>query len=248
MRVLVLGGTSEASALVARLASWPEINATLSLAGRTRKPAVPPIPLRVGGFGGVEGLRAYLVAEQVDAVIDATHPFAVHISANASAACRSTGIPIGTMTRPPWKPESGDQWIEVQNVEAAVSVLGQEPKRVFLTTGRLQLAAFSAAPQHTYIVRTIDPPDDIDLLPSHRLILARGPFTESDEENLIRKENISILVTKNSGGDATYAKIAAARALKIPVVMIQRQLIINEVELPTVEAALSWIQSHRPAP
>jgi precorrin-6A/cobalt-precorrin-6A reductase len=248
MRVLVLGGTSEASALAARLALCPEIGATLSLAGRTRKPAVAPIPLRVGGFGGVEGLRAYLIAEQVDAVVDATHPFAVNISANASAACRSAGVPIGIMTRPPWKPESGDQWVEVPNVEGAVSALGQEPKRVFLTTGRLQLAAFSAAPQHTYIVRTIEPPDDVDLLPNHRLILARGPFTESGEESLMRTENISILVTKNSGGHATYAKIAAARALKIPVVMIQRQLTVNEFELPTVESALSWIQSHRPAP
>lgn len=248
MRILILGGTSEATALASTLAGRADIAATLSLAGRTKRPAAPLIPFRVGGFGGVEGLRAYLKSERIDAVIDATHPFASQMSRHAEVACRAEATPLVVFTRPAWLPQVGDGWSEVERIEDAVAALGAEPRRVFLTQGRLQLSAFAVAPQHLYVVRAIDPPADIAALPRRRLILARGPFGLEDEIALLRQEAIEILVSKNSGGAATYPKIEAARRRGVKVVMLKRPPSGGAPALHDLAATLAWIEAHRPAP
>ncbi|HEY1943156.1 MAG TPA: cobalt-precorrin-6A reductase [Roseiarcus sp.] len=248
MRLLILGGTTEASQLARALAGRADIAATLSLAGRTQSPVAPPIPFRVGGFGGVEGLRAYLRSERIGAVIDATHPFAVQMSLHANAACRAEGVALAGFTRPGWARQQGDDWTEVERIEDAVAALGQAPRNVFLTQGRLQLGAVLAAPQHLYVVRTIDPPEAIAALPRHRLILARAPFKLEDELALMREERIEILVTKNSGGAATYPKIEAARLLGLKVVMLSRPRRADAPALYDLDEALAWIDAHRPAP
>jgi precorrin-6A/cobalt-precorrin-6A reductase len=220
----------------------------LSLAGATAKPAATPIPQRIGGFGGAEGLAAFLTAERIDAVVDATHPFASRMSANAVAAARATGTPLVVFSRPPWAPQDGDRWIEVASMEDAVGALGGERKTVFLTQGRLQLAAFARAPQHSYLVRAIDRPAEIDALPDCRLILARGPFALDDELALMRRERIEALVTKNSGGRATYPKIEAARMLGVSVVIVRRPKAPAAETLHDLDAVMTWIAAHRGAP
>jgi precorrin-6A/cobalt-precorrin-6A reductase len=220
----------------------------LSLAGATAHPAQAPIPQRVGGFGGVEGLTAFLVRERIDAVVDATHPFAWRMSANAIAACRTTGTPLVVFTRPPWTRHADDRWIEVAAIEEAVDALGAAPRTVLLTQGRLQVAAFARAPQHRYIVRAIDRPEEIGSLPNHKLILARGPFSFDDEAALMRDEGVQAVVTKNSGGRATYAKIEAARALGIEVVILRRPPPPEAEALHDLDAVMAWIGAHREAP
>ena len=220
----------------------------MSLAGATANPAHAPIPQRIGGFGGAEGLAAFLARERIGAVIDATHPFAARMSANALAACRATETPLVVFTRPPWTREAGDRWIEVATIDAAVDALGQKPRTVFLTQGRLQLAAFARAPHHRYIVRAIDRPAEIGALPDCKLILARGPFSLADEAALMRNEGIEALVTKNSGGRATYAKIEAARALGIEVVILRRPPAPEAETLHDLDAVLAWIAAHRRTP
>lgn len=248
MRLLILGGTTEASALAAALARRADIEAILSLAGRTRDPAPSPVPMRVGGFGGVEGLCAYLEAARINAVVDATHPFAAQMSSHAALACEAAAVPLLAFTRPPWRQSDGDRWIEVDAMAEAARALGVVPRNVFLTQGRLQLAAFTQAPQHRYLVRAIERPDDIDALPRQRLILARGPFTLADEEALMREADIQCVVAKNSGGDATYAKIEAARNLGLPVVMVRRPAKPAVARTGRLAEALEWIEAHRAAP
>jgi precorrin-6A/cobalt-precorrin-6A reductase len=248
MRVLVLGGTTEASLLARRLAKRDDVAAILSLAGRTENPRQPPIPFRVGGFGGPDGLHDFLLTERIDAVVDATHPFAVRISEHASSACRRARVPLVVFTRPAWEQQDGDRWIFADDAEAAVRALGETPRRIFLTHGRLQLAPFASAPQHFYVVRTIDRPADIMTLPEHRLILARGPFLADDEARLMRDERIAIVVTKNSGGQSTYAKIEAARNLQIPVVMIRRPPTSRADALFDADQVMAWLGAHGLAP
>jgi precorrin-6A/cobalt-precorrin-6A reductase len=248
LRLLILGGTSEASALARQVADQPDVAAILSLAGATAEPAPAPIPQRIGGFGGAESLAAFLAREHIDAVVDATHPFASRISANAVAACGATRTPLVVFSRPPWTREPGDRWIEVAAMDDAVPALGTQRKTVFLTQGRLQLAAFARAPQHRYIVRAIDRPADIDALPDHKLILARGPFTIRDELELMKHEGIEMLVTKNSGGRATYAKIEAARALEIEVIVVRRPPAPEAETLHDLDAVMAWIAAHRGDP
>jgi len=247
LRLLILGGTSEASALAAALAGRRDIAPILSLAGRTTSPKPTPIPTRIGGLGGDEGLRKYLSDNAIDVVIDATHPFAEQISANAALACAATRVPLLVFTRPPWRREPGDDWIEVDAIEAAVDALGTERRTVLLTQGRLQLAAFARA-QHRYIVRAIDRPAEIDALPGAKLILARGPFALADEERLMREEGVELLVTKNSGGAATYPKIEAARRLGVTVVIVRPPSPPNAETATELPYALAWIEAHRRAP
>ena len=227
-----------------RLADKPDIAPILSLAGATTNPAQAPIPQRVGGFGGAEGLAAFLVRERIGAVVDATHPFASRMSANAVAACRATNTPLVVFTRPPWTREPGDRWIEVATIEEAVDALEPGPRTVFLTQGRLQLAAFARAPQHRYIVRAIDRPAEIGALSGSKLILARGPFSLAEEVALMRREGAEVLVTKNSGGHATYAKIEAARALGIEVVILRRPPAPEAETLHDLDAVVAWIAAH----
>jgi len=248
MRLLILGGTTEASSLVRRIAGRADIEPVLSFAGRTQSPVAPAIPFRVGGFGGVAGLEAYLAEHRIEAVIDATHPFAAQMSRHAAAACGRLGVPLAVYTRPAWRRQGGDRWTSVADMAEAARALGGQPRRVFLTIGGLQLAAFSDAPQHHYIVRTIDPPEAVRLPPSHRLILARGPFTVDDEIGLLRDEKVDALVTKNSGGSATEAKLAAARALRVEVIIVERPAAGAVAVLDTLDGVLAWIEAHRGAP
>lgn len=249
MRLLILGGTTEATALCAAIAVCPDISPTLSLAGRTARPVLPDIPCRIGGFGGVEGLADYLEREAVEAVVDATHPFAARISAHAVEACARCHVELVAFTRPAWRPAPGHRWVAVPDLDAAAEALGAAPHRVLLTVGRLGLAAFLRAPHHHYIVRTIDPPDVADLPPDHRLVLARGPFGLADEQALLRRERIDVLVTKNSGGPGAAAKLDAARNLGVTVIAVDRPAIGGDrLELFALDEVLGWIEAHRGGP
>jgi precorrin-6A/cobalt-precorrin-6A reductase len=245
MRILVLGGTTEGRQLAERLAERPEFEATLSLAGRTERPISQPISYRRGGFGGIQGLAQWIETHRVQVVVDATHPFAAQISANAVAACAQTGVPLCVLTRAPWQKAPGDNWIEVSDMASAVRALGDAPKRVFLTVGRLSLPEFEAAPQHQYLIRSVDPPQPPPALPQSKLILDRGPFDTAAEIDLMRSHDIQIVVTKNSGGAATYGKIEASRALGLPVVIVQPPA--GATGVPRFEdpaKVLSWLEDH----
>lgn len=204
------------------LAEAPGLDVTLSLAGRTARPLPQPVPVRTGGFGGAEGLAEHLRQERIEVLVDATHPFADRISANARTAAETASVPLVVLRRAPWTRQPGDRWTEVADVPAAVAALGARPRRVFLAIGRQEAAAFEAAPQHAYLVRSVDPIEPPLVVPDVTYLLGRGPFGEADDRALLTAHRIDALVTKNSGGDATYGKIAAARGLGIEVVMIAR--------------------------
>jgi precorrin-6A/cobalt-precorrin-6A reductase len=246
MKLLILGGTTEAISLGRAIAGDARFVAEISLAGRTQHPAPQPLPSRTGGFGGAEGLARYLVDQRIDALIDATHPFAAHISANAEAAARSTGTPLLVIRRPAWQPVSGDRWREVATMEAAAVALGRAPRRVLLTIGQKDLAPFVAAPWHHYVLRSVDPPPPDLCPPNAEVITARGPFAEADERHLLLDGRIETLVTKNSGGTATAAKLAAARALGVPVVMVARPPAPDAETVATVAEALTWLHAACP--
>ncbi|WP_036263626.1 cobalt-precorrin-6A reductase [Methylocapsa aurea] len=248
MRVLLLGGTSEASRLAALFAGRRDIDATLSFAGRTKAPIAPPIPYRTGGFGGIEGLAAYLKAQRVDVLVDATHPFAEQMSRHAALAAARANVPLIVLSRPPWAPEPDDRWINVDDMAGAAAALGPQAQRVLLTVGRLQLKAFEAAPHHFYLIRAIDPIEPKPNLPRHRVIAERGPFAVEAEERLLREEKIDVIVTKNSGAAATFAKIVAARRLALPVIMVARPSSASTPALNDPSDALAAILRHVKAP
>ncbi|AZO13963.1 cobalt-precorrin-6A reductase [Mesorhizobium sp. M2A.F.Ca.ET.043.05.1.1] len=235
-RILILGGTTEARQLAGKLARRQDFSITLSLAGRTESPVAQGVPVRVGGFGGADGLAAYLRQEKVDLLIDATHPYAAQISANAAEAAKQSGVPILALRRPGWEPVAGDRWTLVDNVAEAASALGAAPRRVFLAIGRQEAGAFEAAPQHCYLIRSVDPIEPQLAVPDALYLLARGPFPEADERALLEKHGIDAVVSKNSGGEATYGKIAAARALGIEVVMVRRPPLPDVPSAETVDA------------
>jgi precorrin-6A/cobalt-precorrin-6A reductase len=240
-RILILGGTLEARRLAERLRGRGDVAITLSLAGRTASPAAQPVPVRVGGFGGAEGLAAYLRAERIAALIDATHPYAATISANAARAAAAAGVRLLALRRPAWQPSARDRWTEVPNVPAAVQALGPAPRRVFLTLGRKELAPFAVAPQHGYLVRSVDPVDPPLPVPRATYLLARGPFAEAAERELLLAHAIEAIVAKNSGGEATYAKIAAARALGIEVIMLRRPPLPAVPNVASIAEAAAWL-------
>jgi precorrin-6A/cobalt-precorrin-6A reductase len=242
MRLLILGGTTEASAIARGLAAEPGIRATLSLAGRTRAPAVAPVPTRIGGFGGVEGLARYLRDERVAVLVDATHPFAAQMSRHAAAAARQTGTALLPVVRPAWTPQPGDRWTSVPDMRGAAAALGPTPRRVFLTVGQQELAPFRAAPWHRYLIRSVEPIPDPP--PGARCVTARGPFAEADEHALLAAEGVEVLVTKNSGGGATAAKLAAARMLGVGVVMVERPAAPSGPSAPDAVTALAWLRRH----
>jgi precorrin-6A/cobalt-precorrin-6A reductase len=245
LRTLILGGTTEASALARLLAGDARFLPTLSFAGRTLAPLPPPIPHRLGGFGGAIGLADYLRAERMAALIDATHPFATRISANAEAAVRDTGVPRLVLRRPGWTAIPGDNWRRVGTVADAAEALGAVPRRIFLTIGRQDLLPFLAAPQHFYLLRSVDPPDPALVPPKATVIAARGPFTEAAEQALMTKYAIELLVTKNSGGDD--AKLRAARALRLPVTMVDRPPMPAGETVADAPAALAWLLARHAA-
>jgi len=245
-RILILGGTAEARQLAARLAQRGDLAATLSLAGRTANPAVQPVPVRIGGFGGVDGLAEYLAAERIDILIDATHPYAAVMATNAARAAAVAGVRLVALRRPPWTPVAGDRWIEVADVQAAVAALGEAPRRVFLALGRKELAPFAAAPQHHYLVRSVDPVEPPLAVPNATYVTGRGPFTRSGDHALLSAHRIEIVVAKNSGGSATYSKIAAARALGLTVVLLARPPLPAVTAVTTIAEVEAFIDHAAP--
>jgi precorrin-6A/cobalt-precorrin-6A reductase len=242
LKLLILGGSGEAADLTRALAGDARFDVTLSLAGRTADPALLPGALRRGGFGGAEGLARVLTEESFDLLIDATHPFAVQMKANAIEAARAADVKLLAIRRPAWLPRDGDRWIMVVSIEAAALAIGEEPRRVFLTTGRMELAPFRQAPQHLYIVRSVEAPSPQELPPHVELVTARGPFKLADEKSLLQAHAIEVIVTKNSGGTGAAAKLEAARALSLPVIMVERPALPEAPSVETVAEALDWLE------
>ncbi|WP_345585376.1 cobalt-precorrin-6A reductase [Streptomyces prasinosporus] len=239
--ILLLGGTTEARALATELAARPGVRVTTSLAGRVTRPGAVAGDVRVGGFGGAEGLARWLREQRVDAVVDATHPFAQTITANAARAATATGLPLAVLRRPGWRPGPRDDWHPVPSQAAAADLLPRLGRRVLLTTGRLGLAAFARLTELRFVVRSVEPPDP-PVPPHTHVLLARGPFTVADETALLREHRIDVLVTKDSGGAATSAKLTAARDLGLPVVVVRRPPLPDGVTaVPDAAAALRWL-------
>lgn len=222
-----------------------QIPATFSYAGRTEAPRAQPIPHRVGGFGGAEGLAAYIRTHQITHVIDATHPFAAQMSWNAFEACDVTQTALIALTRPQWQAQEGDNWKHVADIPAAVAALPVAAKRVMLALGRMHVEAFAAKSQHHYVLRLVDQPEVAPRLPHHTAIIARGPFDVASDTALFREQAIDLVVCKNAGGAGAEAKIHAARALGLPVVMIDRPELPTRQEVATPEAVLDWVVTRK---
>lgn len=237
MRILLLGGTAEARALAAAL--HPDVDVISSLAGRVPDPKLPAGEVRIGGFGGVDGMRRWLREAAVDAVVDATHPFAATITANAAQVCAELGLPHVVLARPAWPP--GDAIVVSSDIEAADTVARHGYSRVFLTTGRSGTAAFKDV-DAWFLIRAVTAPSLDTLPPRHELVLSRGPYHYGGELNLLREHRINALVTKNSGGAMTRPKLDAAAALDVPVVMVDRRPLPAGVRtVATVEGARKWL-------
>lgn len=244
--IFILGGTAEARQLAGALAGDPRFEVELSLAGRTRAPVAQPVPVRIGGFGGPEGLAAYMKQKKITILIDATHPYAARISGNAAVAAKLAGVPLVALRRASWQRQPGDRWTEVESVTQAIGTLGENPRKVFLTLGRQELLPFEAAPQHHYLIRSVDPVEPPLDVPHAIYLTLRGPFAEADEARLLQEHAIEVIVAKNSGGPASYGKIAAARSLGIEVILIRRPYLPDVPSVETVEEMLAWL-SHAPA-
>jgi precorrin-6A/cobalt-precorrin-6A reductase len=236
-RVLVLGGTTEASRLARALADLGA-DAVFSYAGRTASPVAQPLPTRIGGFGGVEGLIAYLRSEGIGAVIDATHPFAAQMSRNVVAACAATGVPLAALERDGWQAGPGDRWIHVPDIAGAVAALPEAPARVFLAIGRQNLEAFAQVP-HMYLLRLVDPAPAP--LPQAEVVIDRGPFDVAGDTALLRRYAITHVVSKNAGGAGAEAKLVAARMLGLPVILIDRPHVPARRCCRSVGEVLAWL-------
>jgi len=238
-KILILGGTTEARQLAGKLAALPDIEVTLSLAGRTESPVAQGVPVISGGFGGAEGLVRHLRDQKIDLLIDATHPYAARISANAAEAAKTSGVAVLGLRRPAWEELPIDHWWQVDTTEEAVAALGDRSRRVFLALGRNEVRAFEGAPQHVFFIRSVDPIEPPLAVPYATYILARGPFSEADEFDFFHANRIEAIVCKNSGGSATFAKIAAARSLDMPVIMLRRPTLPDMPNGPNVEEVLA---------
>jgi len=236
-----LGGTGEAVELAAKVAAIPGTTVITSLAGRTRPPTASFASTRVGGFGGVPGLIDYLRQQRIDISIDATHPFADGISGNAAAAATAVGIPHLQLVRPAWEPTQGDRWIDVASHEAAAGILPGLAERIFLSIGRQELEKYAHLRELWFLMRAIEPPLPDAPMPPGNFRAERGPFSLNSERALLQDYRIGAIVSKNSGGDATYAKIIAARELGIPVVMVRRPPMPPGVRVGDVDSALRWL-------
>ncbi|MFD5553834.1 cobalt-precorrin-6A reductase [Streptomyces sp. NPDC127068] len=249
MHVLVLGGTAEARRLAALLVgSAPDLRVTSSLAGRVAAPRLPAGEVRIGGFGGADGLAAWLVRERVDVLVDATHPFAERMSTNAVGAAAATGVPLVVLRRPGWQPVDGDDWHPVDSLAGAAALLPTLGARVFLTTGRMGLAAFTGTAELDrlwFLVRSVDPPQP-PVPPRMHVLLDRGPFALDDERALLAAHRVDVLVTKDSGGPATAPKLTAAREARVPVVIVRRPPVPAGVPMVTgPEEAARWVRGER---
>lgn len=246
VKLLLLGGTTEASALARHLAAhWQDPGAgrqaVFSYAGRTARPASQPLPCRIGGFGGASGLVDYLRAEAITHVVDATHPFAAQMSRNALAACGDAGVPIVSFERSPWHAQAGDCWTHVPDMEAAVATLPESGERVFLAIGKQNLARFAIKPDNHYLLRLVDAPEAALPLPNATVEIARGPFDVAADMALMRRHQISHVVAKNAGGTGAKAKLAAARALGLPVILIDRPVLQNRQVCASVAEVMDWL-------
>ena len=240
MRALILGGTGDANQLADAFVR-EGIDAIYSYAGRTQIPLPHSLPTRIGGFGGTTGFADFLLKERITHVIDATHPFAVEMSRHAVEACAVMSIPLIALERTPWTRASGDNWIDVADIKAAVAALPEPRARVFLAIGRQHIAPFAAKPQHAYTLRFIDAPDGELPLPDAEVIISRGPFTLQSDRALMRARSIEWLVARNSGGSGARAKIEAARELGLPVIMIERPALPERLRVESVEEVLAWL-------
>jgi precorrin-6A/cobalt-precorrin-6A reductase len=236
-RVLILGGTAEGRALAQDLSDLPVIS---SLAGRVARPRLPVGEVRIGGFGGPQALARWLAEQGIAAVVDATHPFAERISASAEQASATSGVPLLRLERPGWQAGPGDRWHWVDDLpEASAALDALDARRVFLTTGRQGLSAFAADDLRWYLIRCVDPPQ-VALPGNHEVVLDRGPYTLDGELRLLDAHAIDIVVTKDSGGELTVAKLEAARARRLPVIVVRRPPRGAVTTVPTVEAAAAW--------
>ncbi|NLE80437.1 MAG: cobalt-precorrin-6A reductase [Rhodococcus sp.] len=240
-RILILGGTGEARALAAALTDMPGIDLVSSLAGRVANPILPPGEVRSGGFGGADGLTRWIREQAIDAIVDATHPFAAQITTNAVLAADRCGTPLVVLRRPEWQAPVNAQWNLVSDTAAAAELLPSVGTRAFLTIGRQGVDAFAGMATMWFLVRAIDPPEG-KMPPRAELTLARGPFTVAGETSLMRQRRIDVLVTKNSGGEQTAAKLEAAERLDIPVVVIERPPLPAGVStVDDVSGAAAWV-------
>jgi precorrin-6A/cobalt-precorrin-6A reductase len=240
-RLLILGGTGEARQLADALAARDGLTVITSLAGRTVAPLRPAGELRIGGFGGVEGLAGYLRSAKIDLVIDATHPYAAAISRHAVAASEAAGRPLLRLERAPWQAEAGDHWIEVDSLSAAAQAAPSLGRRAFLTIGVKELAAFAGARDLWFLVRLVAAPDEPLPLTSYEILLGRGPFAIEAERQLLREHRIDLVIAKNSGGTATHGKIVAARELGLPVMLLRRPALPRAETAGSIEQAVAWV-------
>ena len=243
MRALILGGTGDANRLADALVR-ETIDAIYSYAGRTQIPLGHSLPTRIGGFGGAVGLADHIRKERITHVIDATHPFAAEMSRHAVEACAATDVPLVALERAPWTRVTGDDWIEVADIDAAVAALPEQRARVFLAIGRQHIAPFAARPQHAYTLRFVDAPEGALPLRDAEVIVSRGPFTLEGDRELMRSRGIDRLVARNSGGLGARAKIDAARQLGLPVIMISRPEVPDRPRVESVAEVMQWL-THR---
>jgi precorrin-6A/cobalt-precorrin-6A reductase len=240
--LLILGGTTLAAAL-ARAAAAFDVSAIYSLAGRTLARSVPGVDMRMGGFGGAEALADYLRQKDVFAVVDATHAYAARISENARLACQMADVPLLCLQAPPWREVPGDRWLHVSDISAARDAAADTALRVFVSTGRQAMAEFADDRRCWWLARVISPGADLPILSNGRYLYARGPFQQADEVSLLREQRITAVISKNAGSTATYAKIAAARDLGLPVIMIARPDMVAAPLAETLDDARNWLQN-----
>ncbi|MFG2725860.1 cobalt-precorrin-6A reductase [Streptomyces canus] len=244
--ILILGGTTEARELAAALTARPGVRVTTSLAGRVTRPGAVAGEVRIGGFGGVAGLADWMRQEHVDALVDATHPFAHVITTHAVQAAAVTCVPSVVLRRPGWRPGPRDRWHPVDSLDEAAELLPSLGRRVFLTTGRMELAAFAHLTELHFVIRSVELPEP-PMPPHTEVLLARGPFTVADESTLLYDHCIDVLVTKDSGGAATSAKLTAARELAVPVVVVRRPPLPDGVtSVPDVAGVQRWLDLESP--
>jgi precorrin-6A/cobalt-precorrin-6A reductase len=245
-RILILGGTSDALELANHLSANEHFSLIYSLAGRVEHPRVPNqnCEIRKGGFGGIDGLISYLTTHRIQAIIDATHPFAAQITRHAEQASQTTHIPLLIYARPRWSAVPQDRWHEVLNLQSAADLIPGLGRRVFLAIGRQEVSVFAHCTGVHFLIRSIEPPTG-PLPPDASILLARGPFHLDDERTLLRDHAIDVIVTKNSGGPATYAKVEAARQLNIPVIMVQRPPAPSAPSVTTIPAVEEWLDKNK---
>lgn len=239
---MLLGGTADALAMAAELVR-ARLPAIYSVAGRTTAPALPALPCRTGGFGGAAGLAAYLRAQGITHVVDATHPFAAQMSRNAVAACAETSLPLIAHERAPWVPGPGDSWRSFAGLAEIATALPQAATRIFLAIGRQHLDLFAAHPQHHYLLRLVDPPR-VPPLAGAEVVVSKGPFTAKGDLALMRAHGTELVIAKNAGGAAASAKLEAARVMGIPVWLAERPTIPDRPRAGNPQEVMDWLADH----